>query len=232
MMKGSDRGGMMTTSGDLGRRVAERRQELGLSLESVAIRAGMDASYLHSVEVNPAPQLSRAALWRLAAALETTVDAMAGGGIQAPPGQSETSSRPFLDHLQGDQCDELISPGGVGRIVFVGRGGPVALPVNFRTLGGDIVFRTEPMSGLIPALSQDRVSFEVDHIDEALAEGWSVLVRGRGHVVSEPGELEQVRLLPITPWAAGPRDVYVRIVPAEVTGRRIRQRAADPVDSD
>ena len=33
----------MSNSGDLGRRVTERRRELGLSLESVAARAGMDA---------------------------------------------------------------------------------------------------------------------------------------------------------------------------------------------
>ncbi len=221
----------MNSSGDLGRRVAERRRELGLSLESVATRAGMDASYLHSVEVNPAPQLSRAALWRLAAALETTVDAIAGGGTQAPPGRTRASSRPILEHLGGDECNELIEPGGVGRVVFVGNEGPMALPVNFRMLDGDIVFRTEPTSGLIPSLGQDRVSFEVDHLDEALAEGWSVLVRGSGHAVSDPGELEQVSQLPITPWAAGPRDVYVRIVPAETTGRRIRQRATNPADS-
>ncbi|MGD0391219.1 MAG: pyridoxamine 5'-phosphate oxidase family protein [Acidimicrobiales bacterium] len=221
----------MANSGDLGRRVVERRQELGLSLESVAARAGMDPSYLHSVEVNPSPQLSRAALWRLAAALETTVDAIAGGGLQAPPGRTKPSSKPILDHLDADACHGLISPGGVGRVVFVGSGGPVALPVNFQMLDGDVVFRTEPMSELTPSLSEDRVSFEVDHLDEALAEGWSVLLQGRGHVVTDPAELEQVRGLPITPWAAGEREVYVRIAPVEITGRRIRQRTTDSVDS-
>ena len=69
------------------------------------------------------------------------------------------------------------------------------------------------MSELAPSLTHDRVSFEVDHLDEALAEGWSVLVRGNGHVVADPAELEQARRLPITPWAAGDRDLYVRIVP-------------------
>lgn len=221
----------MSNSGDLGRRVTERRRELGLSLESVAARAGMDPSYLHSVEVNPSPQLSRAALWRLAAALETTVDAIAGGGMQAPPGRAKPMSRPVLDQLDADECHVLISPGGVGRVVFVGTGGPVALPVNFQMLDEDIVFRTEPMSELVPSLTHDRVSFEVDHLDEALAEGWSVLVRGNGHVVADPAELEQARRLPITPWAAGDRDLYVRIVPVEITGRRIRQRTTDSVDS-
>ncbi len=58
----------MSEVGDLGRRVAERRRELGLTVDQVAARSGMSATYLRVVESNPAPQLSRAALWKLAAA--------------------------------------------------------------------------------------------------------------------------------------------------------------------
>jgi len=66
------------------------------------------------------------------------------------------------------------------------------------------------------------VSFEVDHLDEALAEGWSVLVSGEARVVTDPGELAAVSALGVAPWAGGDRDSYVRIIASEVTGRRIR----------
>ena len=213
----------MSNVGDLGRRVAERRGELGLSPEEVAGRAGMDPSYLRMLESSPSPQLSRPALWRLAAALETTVDVITGGGTQAPPGRGQPSPRPVLDVLGSEECDALIGPGGVGRIVFSEPRGPVALPVNFRMLGHDVVFRTMPDSALLASVGQGRVSFEVDHLDEALTEGWSVLLSGEAHVVVDPEELRQAQGLGVAPWAGGPRETYVRIAAHEVTGRRIRQ---------
>jgi transcriptional regulator with XRE-family HTH domain len=214
----------MSNVGDLGRRVSERRHELGLSTEQVALRAGMDPSYLGSLEQDPAPQLSREGLWRLAAALGTTVDDLAGAGTQEPPGRTEPSTRAVLTTLDPDECRRLIAAGGVGRVVFTESRGPVALPVNFRTLGSDIVLRTEPDATLVSSVAAGRVSFEVDHLDDALAEGWSVLATGNGHEVVEAAELALVRALGDVPWAGGDRATFVRIVPDEVTGRRIRGR--------
>ena len=213
----------MSNVGDLGRRVAERRRELGLSPEDVADRAGMDPAYLRMLETSPSPQLSRPALWRLAAALETTVDSITGGGTQAPPGRGRPGARPALDTLDRDECRELIRRGGVGRVVFTEPRGPVALPVNFRILDDDVVFRTMSDSPLVAPVRQERISFEVDHLDEALTEGWSVLISGSAHVVDDPDELAQAESLGVAPWAGGPRDTYIRIVTGEVTGRRIRQ---------
>jgi transcriptional regulator with XRE-family HTH domain len=209
--------------GDLGRRVTERREELGLTVDEVAARAGMDASYVRMLETNPSPQPSRAALWRLAGALETTVDAVSGGGFQAPPGRTDASLRPTLEALGREDCQALIGPGGVGRVVFFESRGPVALPVNFRMLEGNVVFRTEPESALTLSLTQGQVSFEVDHLDDALTEGWSVLISGEGQEVVDPAERERAQALGVAPWAGGRRDTYVRIVPHEVTGRRIRR---------
>ena len=208
--------------GDLGRRVSERRHELGLSVEELARRAGMDPTYVLSLETSPSPELTRVALWKLAAALDTKMDFVSGGGTQAPPGQADPSRWPVLTSLDSESCRELIRPGGVGRIVFCQSRGPVALPVNFRILDGDVVFRTAQLQELTSSLQLEHVSFEVDHIDEALAEGWSVLISGQGHVIVDPSELQRAQAAGVTPWAGGERDVYVRIVPREVTGRRIR----------
>jgi nitroimidazol reductase NimA-like FMN-containing flavoprotein (pyridoxamine 5'-phosphate oxidase superfamily) len=182
----------------------------------------MDPTYVQSLETSPSSELTRVALWKLAAALDTTMDLVSGGGTQAPPGQANAGQRPVLTALDPESCRELIHPGGVGRIVFCQSRGPVALPVNFRILDGDVIFRTAPLPELTSSLPLEDVSFEVDHIDEALAEGWSVLISGHGYVIVDPSELQRAKSVGVTPWAGGERDVYVRIVPRQVTGRRIR----------
>jgi hypothetical protein len=67
------------------------------------------------------------------------------------------------------------------------------------------------------------VAFEVDHIDEAMSEGWSVLVRGHTRLIEESAERLAVAKLDLEPWAGGARLTLVGIVPFEVTGRVIVQ---------
>jgi Pyridoxamine 5'-phosphate oxidase len=66
------------------------------------------------------------------------------------------------------------------------------------------------------------VAFEVDHLDEALAQGWSVLAQGQAHRVTDPAEqawLEEN--IAVRPWPGGDREMYVRITPERITRRRI-----------
>ena len=217
----------MSSVGDLGRRVAERRRELGLTVDQVATRSGMSPIYVRVIESSPSPQLTGSAMWRLAAALEMSVDGITGSGMEAPPGRADPSDRPALEALTVGECEALIGPGGVGRLVFTDERGPTALPVNYRMLEGDILFRTESEAGFLESLATKDVSFEVDHLDEALTEGWSVLLTGESHVIVDPSEIERANSLSITPWAGGDRDAYVRLVPRTVTGRRIRRRFGD-----
>ena len=93
-----------THSGDLGRRVAERRRELGLSREDVALRAGMHSSYLDYLEHSPDAALTAGALLRLAAALETTPEVLRGGHVDRPPGPGRAGPHPHLDILSREEC--------------------------------------------------------------------------------------------------------------------------------
>jgi transcriptional regulator with XRE-family HTH domain len=217
---------METTTGhggtDLGRRIREHRTRAGLSREQAAAGAGMAASYLAYLETSPDAAPTPAALARLAAALGTSTRAITGAGLDLPPGGQPAGQRPVLEVLSVADCRAYLGSGGVGRFLFSLERGPVAVPVNFRMLGDDVVFRTGPGTGEAAGAAQPHVSFEVDHLDEALGEGWSVLVSGHAHVVTEPAELAQVRGLPVEPWAGGSRDVWIRLVPTVITGRRIR----------
>lgn len=213
----------MNDVGDLGRRVSERRHQLGLSREEVARRARMHPAYLAMLERSPSAQPTRAALLRLSAALDTTIEALAGGGALAAPGRTAGNGRGDLGILESHECERLIASGGVGRVVFDEARGPVALPVNYKMLGRDVVFRTASHGPVAAAVAAGTVSFEVDNIDDALSEGWSVVVSGDAHVVADPTERASMERLDVRPWAGGDREAYVRLVPRTITGRRIRR---------
>ena len=66
------------------------------------------------------------------------------------------------------------------------------------------------------------VSFSVDRIDDALAEGWSVLASGAAAVIPDPAGRALAARLSIEPWTGGQRDLVVRLTPREITGRRVR----------
>lgn len=214
----------MEASGDLGRRIADLRQQLGLSREELAHRAGMDETYLMSLEHSPDASPSRAALWRLAAALDTTMAALTGAGFSAPQGRGEASPRAVLEHIDDGECSSLVAPGGVGRVVFLDGEVPVALPVNFRMLERSVVFRTAQSSKLASPSPPDPVSFEVDHVDDALREGWSVLLTGSVRQPADAQERQRLEGLGLQPWAGDGRDTFVLLESRKVTGRRIRAR--------
>lgn len=212
----------LQASSDLGRRIAEQRARAGLSRAEAAERAGMAASYLEYLETSAAPSPGPGALTRLAAALGTTGAALGGAGLHLPPGQRQAARRAVLETLSHAECRDYLAPGGIGRFLFMDARGPVAIPVNYRMLGGDIVFRTAGADRAAAAAGQPRVSFDVDRIDDALGEGWSVLISGEASLVTAPAELAEVAALGIEPWADGERDAFIRIVARDVTGRRIR----------
>jgi transcriptional regulator with XRE-family HTH domain len=210
---------------DIGRRVEEERAAAGLSREETAARAGMAPGYLAYLETSQTPNPSHAALARLAAALNVPVGALTGAGLEMPPGRSSADRHAALEQLTTDECRTLIAPGGIGRFLFVADRGPVATPVNYAMLGTDVVFRTDDSTAEAGAVGQEKVSFDVDHFDDALSEGWSVLVSGAATILTRAEDLRAAESLHIEPWPGGDRKTYIRLAPAEITGRRIRVRA-------
>ena len=211
--------------GDLSRRIAQRRAELHLSQAQVAARAGVSLRYVEYLERYPA-RPTPAALRQLAATLRTTPAALLGGGANVPPGQCRPAGLRAVSKLMPAECRRLIVPGGVGRIAFGTISGPVVVPVNYAVLADTLVIRTAEGT-VIDGHADEQVALEVDHIDEALCQGWSVLVRGPAHRVAHPAELRRLQEdAAVWPWPGGERDVYVRIIPREITGRRIELRPA------
>jgi len=132
-----------------------------------------------------------------------------------------------IEELDEEQCLALIAAGGIGRIAYTGRFGPVVLPVNYVLQDGAIVFRTAEHGPLDEDLrtgiadADYRVAFEIDNINAAAEEGWSVLIQGPAHHVTGEDH-DATREAHVHPWAPGDRQLFVRIVPSHITGRRVR----------
>ncbi|HEY1699611.1 MAG TPA: pyridoxamine 5'-phosphate oxidase family protein [Trebonia sp.] len=132
-----------------------------------------------------------------------------------------------IEELGEDECLRLISSGGVGRIAYTSRFGPAVLPVNYRIADGALVFRTAEHGALDEDLrtgiegAEYRVAFEIDEIDQAGRLGWSVLLVGPAHHVTDAERAGLGEAGDVTSWAPGDRELLVRIVPSRITGRRI-----------
>ncbi|MEV1178323.1 pyridoxamine 5'-phosphate oxidase family protein [Nonomuraea sp. NPDC049784] len=216
---------LMTGNGDFGRRISYHRHQLGLTCEQVADRANMSAGYVQHLESHLGTP-DTGTVTRLATALETTVEDLLGGGRDRPPGPGPAAAGPVLEVLDPEECLRLVAPGGIGRVAFNGQDGPTVLPVNYKLHEGAIVFRTAyggPMDQDLRTGLEGvdiKIGFQVDRIDEARREGWSVLINGPAHHVPQD-EVEKVTEADVTPWAGGERHLYIRIVPHQITGRRI-----------
>ncbi|MEU1460560.1 pyridoxamine 5'-phosphate oxidase family protein [Streptomyces sp. NPDC005727] len=208
-------------AGDIGRRVAVERRRRGLSREETAGRARMSPDYLAHLEEHPAdPTL--ATLVRLADALGTTVAVLRGRGADLPPGQGHALLHPHLRDLGPEACRALLSTHGVGRVAVTAPDGrPAVVPVNYEIVDDAIAFRTTPGSVPAAAVGTD-VAFEVDHLDEALSQGWSVLAVGPARAVTDPDAARRLAGGAYgEPWAGGERELWVSIRPTRLTGRRI-----------
>jgi hypothetical protein len=99
-------------AGDLARRITHRRSELGMSVEDLAGRAGVDPVYLHYFESNPQATLSAGTLQLMALALKTSPLALLGGEVDRPPGHGRAGRHPVLEVLTRQQCEAHLAVGG------------------------------------------------------------------------------------------------------------------------
>jgi Pyridoxamine 5'-phosphate oxidase len=143
----------------------------------------MAPGYIEYIEEHAA-RVPIAGVGSIARELNTTVDELLGGNVELPPGEGRPSPHPRLEALSEEECARLLAAGGVGRFVFTTDRGPEAVPVNYRIMDGDVVFRVAADSSLAAVSDVAPVSFEVDRVDEAMSAGWSVLVTGRVRRVS------------------------------------------------
>ncbi len=129
-------------------------------------------------------------------------------------------SEPF--EISHADCEKLLRAGVAGRIAFVAPDGPHVLPINYSVVDDTIVMRTSPYSLLGTHGRDAMLAFEIDQFDYEYQRGWSVLVRGRCQMVTDPDELEHIEAVwSPRPWASGVRPLLLRLPWDELSGRRL-----------
>jgi len=117
---------------------------------------------------------------------------------------------------------ELLRRATIGRVAVTIGAVPAVFPVNFGVLDdGMVVFRTGTGTKLDAAMRNAVIAFEVDEVDPAYHEGWSVLVVGVADELRDPEQIDRALRLPLATWAPGTRDHVVGLRPEFVSGRRI-----------
>ena len=134
----------------------------------------------------------------------------------------------------------LLGSVSLGRIVFTQDALPTLRPVNHVLDRGQIVIRTHLGAALTLHTStststsragsggSDRsnrsggvvVAYEADNIDLDTHLGWSVIVTGYAHQVTDPDDLSRYEAI-LEPWVDQSMDHAVRIRPDLVTGFRL-----------
>jgi nitroimidazol reductase NimA-like FMN-containing flavoprotein (pyridoxamine 5'-phosphate oxidase superfamily) len=156
-------------------------------------------------------------------------DDLVSSGDSTSPGPAASVHRRVVKRLDEAECLRLLGPGGLGRLVYNSRYGPMALPVDYKVHEGSFAFRTtqdtftdEDLRTGIADAEYD-VALEVDQIDLAAREGWTVLVRGAAHHVETEAERASLINAGVKPWIEGEPEHVIRIAPARIWGHRIHQ---------
>ncbi|MFE1441714.1 pyridoxamine 5'-phosphate oxidase family protein [Streptomyces sp. NPDC058739] len=124
--------------------------------------------------------------------------------------------------LDRQECLGLLAKVPVGRVVYTRHALPAVLPINFALDTDDsVLLHTSPDSDLVRAVDGFVVAFEADEFDAATRSGWSVIVTGRGTVVTDPAEHERLMRAGPTSWMPLRDAVFVRIEAEMVTGREL-----------
>ncbi|MFI7277447.1 pyridoxamine 5'-phosphate oxidase family protein [Streptomyces sp. NPDC049879] len=127
--------------------------------------------------------------------------------------------------LDSDEALRLLGSVSLGRIVFTRYALPTIRPVQHVLDGGDVVIRTHEGAAMTSRTRQPGgpgvvVAYEADAIDPVTHLGWSVVITGYAHLVTDSGELARYRRL-LRPWVEQSMDYAVRIRPDLITGVRL-----------
>ncbi len=120
--------------------------------------------------------------------------------------------------LSEDESWKLLSLVTLGRLVITVDGRTEVFPVNFVVQRRTLLFRTAEGTKLAGTVINSDVVFEAD--DHNVAEAWSVVVRGTASPLRTSTEIEEAERAGLYPWIATTKPHFVRIDPAEISGRR------------
>jgi len=124
--------------------------------------------------------------------------------------------------LDDAEAMRLLASVSYGRVVFTLNALPAIRPVNHLLDDGRIIIRTRLTASISAAVRSSEgiiVAYEADSIDSQTRTGWSVVVTGRAHTLTDPDEVMRYEQL-LEPWV-NHADTVVAIEPEIITGLRL-----------
>jgi nitroimidazol reductase NimA-like FMN-containing flavoprotein (pyridoxamine 5'-phosphate oxidase superfamily) len=154
-----------------------------------------------------------------------------------PAMSTDTSSvdldRHGLEVLRSDECWSLLARTPIGRVAFIHAGEPKIIPVAHLVVDHHLAFRSIEGAKLGVAAMKRPVGFEVDRWDPETSEGWSVLVEGFAEIVYDKDEEADLESRGLSTWTPdGVATLWVRIIPTDISGRRLRSQGSVQLSDD
>lgn len=134
-----------------------------------------------------------------------------------------------LEHLDAQDCRQLLTVAPYGRLAFTDGALPVVLPATYIVRGDEVIASLVGV-GVDRAMRGAVVAFEIDSYDPQTQEGWCVSVIGPSRPITEPeliAELNALGFAPCTP-DEDPGRHYIAVHIAVLRGRRLRVRSHSP----
>lgn len=141
-----------------------------------------------------------------------------------PTPSSDGTEELGLEPLDEQTCWERLSNSPLGRLAVVHQDRPHIVPINHLVDDHTIVFVSLPGTKLNDVLDKPgvQVVYEVDGHDDATETGWSVIVTGEAHPITDLVEQARLDRLGRPSWVRDHHEpTWVRIDATSVTGRRI-----------
>lgn len=125
-----------------------------------------------------------------------------------------------LEELTVEESWRLAADTQISRIGWNGPRGPVVLPVNHLVHEKSVWIRTSAHSSMAEQIDESAVALLVDDLAPDTHVGWSVQFKGRAEILYHDDQIPDA-VKDLHTWPAGPRPLWVRLHPKEVTGRRL-----------
>ncbi|HNP55454.1 MAG TPA: pyridoxamine 5'-phosphate oxidase family protein [Gordonia sp. (in: high G+C Gram-positive bacteria)] len=123
-----------------------------------------------------------------------------------------------IEVLDEAQAWGLLATREFGRLATSVGNQPEIFPINFHAGDGKIYFRTAAGTKLSEIAVNDRLAFEAD--ETGTDGGWSVIAKGRAHILTGTREIAAADELPLRSWVPTLKYDYVELAVDEISARR------------
>ncbi|MEI2731214.1 MAG: pyridoxamine 5'-phosphate oxidase family protein [Dermatophilaceae bacterium] len=130
-----------------------------------------------------------------------------------------------IEQLSEQDCWDILSREGFGRLAVAPLGEPDIFPVNFLVDDGKLLMRTAAGTKLAELTLNSSVAVETDGGRDGDT-AWSVVLKGTARMVDRFTETYEHDAKHLETWLPSDKPIYVEITPHEVTGRRFLRGAA------